>query len=459
MSGQDAPIFSLISNDAERFFAEFGASLKALGRGALRHYTPAQFSAALLSPREIVIIDFVSFGRGGRNVDTLLLPKGRPVLGLFSEDELASGNASRCTEVMAWPGDMDEFLVKLKRLCRLMATDHRLEQTLTLKLNLVGESRAFERVMADIGKYSKCAAPVLILGETGTGKEQIARAIHYLGVDEGKPFVAVNCGALPDNLVENELFGHVKGAYTDAKESQSGLIEQAEGGTLFLDEVEALTYKGQVALLRFLQDYEYRPLGSQRTKQAHLRLITASNEPLEQLIADGCFRKDLYYRLNILTLQLPPLRERADDVALLAHHFVDRYRELYQAFDKYLDPQTLEWMARYEWPGNIRELENLILREFLLAESACISIAPIKGASGERRKSGADRRFRHLFSHNFQDAKALVVSEFERSYLQHVLEDAGGNVSAAARQAGKERRTFAKLLDKYNFDKKQFAGE
>ncbi|TPW17231.1 MAG: Fis family transcriptional regulator [Halothiobacillaceae bacterium] len=456
MKGQDVPIVSVVSNEPERFFAEFSEPLKACGQEALRHHTLAQFSAAVLSPREIVIIDFTSLGR---ETDTLLLPKGRPVLGLFSQDRRASGHASRCTEVMDWPGDRDEFVAKLKRLCRLVATERRLERTLTLKLNLIGESKAFERVMVDIGKYSKCAAPVLILGETGTGKEQIARAIHYQSVDDGKPFVAVNCGALPDNLVENELFGHSRGAYTDAKESQAGLIEQAEGGTLFLDEIEALTHKGQVVLLRFLQDYEYRPLGSQRSRQAHLRLITASNEPLEQLIGDGCFRKDLYYRLNILSLHLPPLRERAEDVVLLAEHFIDKYREDYQQFDKYLDPQTLEWIKRYDWPGNVRELENLILREFLLAESACISITPFKGAIGERRKSGRDRRFRHLFRHNFQDAKGLVVSEFERSYLQHVLEDAKGNVSEAARQAGKERRTFAKLLDKHNFDKKQFSHE
>ena len=341
----------------------------------------------------------------------------------------------------------------------VVATYERLEQALTLKLNLVGRSRAFERVMVDVGKYSKCAAPVLILGETGTGKEQIARAIHYLGMDNDKPFVAVNCGALPDSLVENELFGHVRGAYTDAKESQTGLIEQAEGGTLFLDEIEALTLKGQVALLRFLQDYEYRPLGSQKTRQAHLRLVTASNEPLEQLVIDGYFRKDLFYRLNILALQLPPLRERVEDIPLLAEYFVNKYRDLYQEHDKYLDQQTLEWMARYEWPGNIRELENLLLREFLLAESDRISVDPIKDTLGERRKNELDRRLRHLFCHNFQDAKALVVGEFERCYLQHVLEGAGGNISAAARQAGKERRTFAKLLDKYSLDKKQISGE
>ncbi|MCP4452718.1 MAG: AAA domain-containing protein, partial [Planctomycetes bacterium] len=222
--------------------------------------------------------------------------------------------------------------------------ERNLEEVLTLKLNLVGESDNFRKVIDDTRKYSKCDAPVLILGETGTGKEMFARAVHYVGSATDKPFVAVNCGALPDSLIENELFGHVKGAYTDARHSQCGLVEQAQGGTLFLDEIEALSHKGQVALLRFLHDYEYRPLGSRQTRQARLRLITATNEPLERLIEQGVFRKDLFYRINILSLALPPLRERAGDIRLLAQHFVAKYREYYAQYDKYLDLDTLDWM-------------------------------------------------------------------------------------------------------------------
>jgi DNA-binding NtrC family response regulator len=157
--------------------------------------------------------------------------------------------------------------------------------------------------------------------------------------------------------------------------------------------------------------------------------------------------------LNILSLRLPPLRERGRDAILLAEHFVDKYRELYRQYDKYLDPGTLEWITRYDWPGNVRELENLILREFLLAESARISIDPMKGTTGERRRNLLDRRYCHLLRRDFQDAKATVVNEFERSYLQYMLAEANGNISEAARQAGKERRTFAKLLDKHGIGK------
>ena len=456
MSSQCEILLAVVSNQPERLAGKLAPWLEGFGRTSCRHCSPVEFSAAALAPGEIVVADFASLDDSGRDALALALPENWPVLGLFSGDgsRQASGGAARCSEVLVGPGAAGEFAAKLERLRRLAAPACRLEEALTLKLNLVGESAAFARVVGEIGKFSRCAAPVLILGETGTGKERIARAIHYLGANDGKPFVGVNCGALPDSLVENEFFGHVRGAYTDAREAQTGLIEQAEGGTLFLDEIEALTGKGQVALLRFLQDYEYRPLGAPRTRKAHLRLITASNEPLERLVAEGGFRKDLYYRINILSLQLPPLRERAGDVRLLAEHFVDRYRETYRQFDKYLAPQTLEWMARYDWPGNIRELENLILREFLLAESACIAIAPPGGGSGERRNGRLDRRFRHLLEQSFQDAKAEVVGEFERSYLRHVLEIADGNVSEAARQAGKDRRSFAKLLEKHRVNRK-----
>ena len=456
MTGRNEPLFSLVSLEPEKLAAELAPWLKAHARAPVRCLTPAGLAETILSPREILIIDFISLGHDGRNADGFILPAGRPVLGVLAKERglQPAGCAARCTETVAWPGDHAELTVKLNRLCRLVSADSRLARTLTLKLNVIGESEALRSVISNIGKYAKCDAPVLIMGETGTGKEQIARAIHYLAADDNRPFVAVNCGALPDNLVENELFGHAKGAYTDARDSHCGLVEQAEGGTLFLDEIEALSPKGQVALLRFLPEYEYRPLGSQQqTKRAKLRLITASNEPLDQLIGAGTFRKDLFYRLNILPLHLPPLRERRGDVALLAEHFINKYREVYQQDDKFLDPRTLEWMTRYDWPGNVRELENLILREFLLADSACISIPPLRGTNGERRKNGPDRRHRHLYKRHFQDAKAEVVWQFEHSYLEQVLQDARGNISAAARQAGKERRTFTKLLHKHGFGK------
>jgi len=450
---KEPPIFIVASDHPGKLAVALELCLQGFKDGSIRRITSTELKTLVLLPHEILIIDFVSMNADDINDNDWHSVSGHPTLGLFLAGQIEAllKQSLVCTEVVAWPTDKSELQVKLNRLCRLANAEHQLDQTLALKLNLIGESDAFQKVVVDIKKYSKCDAPVLVLGETGTGKEKIARAIHYAGLDDGKPFVAVNCGALPDSLVENELFGHVRGAYTDARESQCGLVEQAEGGTLFLDEIEALSHKGQVALLRFLQDYEYRPLGSQKTRHARLRLVTASNEPLEQLVEQGLVRKDLFYRINILSLELPPLRKRGEDITLLAEYFLDKYRDLYEQHDRYFDPETLGWMSRYHWPGNVRELENLILREFLLTDSSCIFIRPTDQALGERRKRTKDRRDPDLFSRSFQDAKSAVVSAFEQSYLQYVLDDANGNISQAARQAGKERRAFSRLLDKYDF--------
>lgn len=452
-----APLFTVFSIHPDQIAVELEPYLRELGHGSARFSTLSDIAKLVFSPNERIIIDFVSMPPNQSYDDILRLSAIRPTLGLFSKKdiEIPSRLAQACCEAIVWPSEHEKLKVKLRNLCSHAAKMSELGKNLALKLNLVGESDAFQKVIANIKKYSKCDAPVLILGETGTGKEMIARAIHHVSLVDDKPFVTVNCGALPDNLIENELFGHAKGAYTDARESQRGLVEQAEGGTLFLDEIEALSHKGQVALLRFLQDYEYRPLGALQCRHARLRLITASNEPLEELVGQGVFRKDLFYRINILPLHLPPLRERGGDIALLSKHFVDKYRNLYEQHDKYLDPDTVDWMRRYDWPGNVRELENLILREFLLADTSCISIQPLHGRPDQRGKIAQDAQRHYLYALKFQEAKAIVLKEFEYGYLQYMLEDAKGNVSRAARQAGKERRTFAKLLEKHGFDKKR----
>jgi len=239
---------------------------------------------------------------------------------------------------------------------------------------MIGRSPAFRIADALIYKISAYDAPVLIEGETGTGKELAARAIHYRGARSGRPFVPVNCGALPDALIESELFGHRRGAFTDARDDKPGLVELARGGTLFLDEVDALTHKAQVTLLRFLQDQQFRPLGGRREEQADVRIITASNRVLERQVEAGAFRLDLFRRLKLLHVTLPPLRERGSDIPLLAEHFVRACGARYGKAALPIDPETLAWFERYRWPGNIRELENLIRRYVLLAEGESISI-------------------------------------------------------------------------------------
>jgi len=290
-----------------------------------------------------------------------------------------------------------------------------------------------------------CDAPVLIEGETGTGKELAARAIHYQSARRDGPFIPVNCGAIPDALIESELFGHRRGAFTDAKEHQPGLVSLAEGGTLFLDEVDALSPKGQVTLLRFLQDQEFRPLGSRRVEHGNVRLLAASNSSLSTLAETGAFRPDLLYRLRILCLELPPLRQREGDVELLANRFLEACEQRFGLGPKALHPEALRWMNGYHWPGNIRELENLLYREYLLSDKQLLRLEPARTAKPLR----PCRPEQTSGSLPFHRAKELALAAFEREYLADLMGLASGNVSLAARLAGKERRSLGKLLKKH----------
>jgi DNA-binding NtrC family response regulator len=310
---------------------------------------------------------------------------------------------------------------------------------------MIGRSVAFRIANALIEKLSAFDAPVLIEGETGTGKELAARAIHYRGTRAERPFVPVNCGALPDALIENELFGHRRGAFTDAHDDKPGLVELARGGTLFLDEVDALTHKGQVTLLRFLQDQQFRPLGGRREEQTDVRIISASNRVLERQVEGGAFRLDLLYRLNVLHLAMPPLRERRADIALLAEHFVRLASARYRKPALPFDPRALAWFEHYAWPGNIRELENLVQREFLLAEGGQICVPAPGTALAEAREPE-----RVL---NYRQAKSVAIAEFESRFLADLLGRANGNVSAAARISGTERRYLGRLLKKHRIAK------
>jgi len=362
-----------------------------------------------------------------------------------------------CDEFTGWPCNAQELSIRLQRLTQQYNTSV-IDNTFTtssafadefLHFNLIGRSPCFVETLQRIKKIAQCNAPVLIDGETGTGKELAARAIHYMGGRKDYPFIPVNCGALPDNLIENELFGHAKGAYTDAKESQPGLIAQADGGTLFLDEVDSLSLKAQVTLLRFLQDQKYLPLGAKTHQQANVRVIAATNRDLPELVQGGDFRQDLYFRMNLMSVSMPPLRMRQDDSELLARHFVQHYRLQYHQPEKRLHSDTLEWIKRQDWPGNVRELENFIHREFLLCETGCISLKhPLQKAS-DRRRQLMDRRQAVSLDLDFSEAKARAIATFEKRYLSWLVSETNGNVTHAAKRAGKERRAFGKLLKKH----------
>ncbi|HSD59245.1 MAG TPA: sigma-54 dependent transcriptional regulator [Burkholderiales bacterium] len=321
------------------------------------------------------------------------------------------------------------------------------------ELNLLGTSPSFLHAVGLINRYAGCDATVLLQGDTGTGKEVAARAIHYLGPRRDRPFVPVNCGALPDNLLETELFGYERGAFTDARESRPGMVSQAEGGTLFLDEIEVMTPRAQVVLLRVLQDHSYRPVGGRDTRCRDVRVIASSNVDLEELVSRNAFRSDLLYRLNILALKMPPLRERAGDVLLLAEIFLRRFAQQHGRPEKRLHPATREWLPRHDWPGNVRELENLMLREFLLCDGSEVFIEAPPGL----RASSADAEPRQAFTNRgFRQAKAQAVADFERSYLEHLLTRTRGNLSLAARLSRKDRSTLTRLVKKHGIEISQF---
>jgi DNA-binding NtrC family response regulator len=311
---------------------------------------------------------------------------------------------------------------------------------------LIGRSARHRLVLEQLRRFAEVDAPTLIEGETGTGKELAARAIHYGGSRHAAPFVPVNCGALPETLLESELFGAERGAYTDARHARHGLVAEADNGTLFFDEVDALSGRAQVALLRFLQDQCYRPLGSARERRSDVRVLAASNRSIAELAAQGQFRADLLYRLNILHLEMPPLREREGDVEILAEHFIALLARKYGRRPQPLHPATRAWLRDYGWPGNVRELENWVHRRFLACDGMLTHDDDAAAAAPDGARAGS-----------FALAKAAALQRFERDYLANVLDEAGGNVTRAARIAGKERRAFGKLMKKHGVTAGRFA--
>jgi DNA-binding NtrC family response regulator len=342
-----------------------------------------------------------------------------------------------------------DILPRVWRLLKHTQEAETLTQSLKGKLRLkqlVGVSPSLLAEVRKIPLIARCDARTLIKGETGTGKELFARAIHYLSPRAGKPFIPVNCGALPPELIENELFGHERGAFTGANTARPGLIHEAEGGTLFLDEVDCLPLVAQVKFLRFLQESEYRPLGSAKTHQSDVRIIAATNADLERATSEGRLRQDLYYRLDILSLEIPPLRARREDVPHLARHFLSKYAAQFGQQVHDISPEAMLRLVQHDWPGNIRELEHVIQRAVLLCEDSLIRSADLKLAAS-RPASRAE---------SFKEAKEKYVSQFERQYIQDLLRLYQGNITQAAQAARKNRRAFWQLIRKHCIDAQSF---
>jgi two-component system, NtrC family, response regulator GlrR len=400
-----------------------------------------------------------------QNVDGLLATirrssKSAPLLGIFCGEET---NGTLIDESLA--AGMDDFLFCPLRQVDLIPRVRRLVHSHTeaepsvrareLKASfhldwIVGESAALMAVVYRVPNLAASDATILISGETGTGKEVLARAIHQLSPRSKALFVPINCGAVPESLFESEFFGHMKGAFTDASSSATGLIKEADGGTLFLDEVDALSLSSQVKLLRFLQNQEYRVLGSARSMHADVRIIAATNVNLQQQIAAKLFREDLYYRLNTLRLSVPALRARLEDVPTLANHFMGLYSGIYQRSCSRLTPSALQKLLIYSWPGNVRELEAVIHRAVLTVSSSVIDAVDIDLPNLEIAPHSEG---------NFDKARSQAVLQFERAYLLRLLAENSGNVSQAARRSGKPRRSLQRLLQKHGLTKTDFSSE
>lgn len=341
------------------------------------------------------------------------------------------------------PYSPQELILRARRVLGLAmpgtaaAADHRLDRIGAI---VIGSSPGLTREVDKLRRFAACDAGMLILGETGTGKEVFAQAAHYVSSRADRPMVAVNCGAVPPELMEAELFGHVKGAYTNAHASRAGLVSEAERGTLFLDDVDCLPLPAQAKLLRFLQEREYRVVGSSAVQHADVRVIAASNRDLSAMARQGTFRDDLFYRLNVLTISLPPLREHKEDIVALSEHFLRQFGQRNQRAAARLTPAAVARLLAYDWPGNVRELGHVLERAALLAANAAIVPGDI-----DLPDTGAP----DAPPEEFRAMKARVVQSFERSYIESILVRTKGNVTEAARVAGKNRRALFELIRKY----------
>jgi transcriptional regulator with PAS, ATPase and Fis domain len=320
--------------------------------------------------------------------------------------------------------------------------------------NIVGRSPAMSRVFELVRKAARSEANILVVGESGTGKELIARAIHANSPRVGKPFVPVDCASMPEQLLESELFGHEKGAFTGAVRSKPGLLEVAHGGTLFLDEIAELPVALQVKLLRALQERQIRRVGGTGLLDVDVRLVSATNRDLREAVSKGQFREELYYRVNVIAVQLPPLRERAGDVRLLVQAFLKRYGD---GRISEMEAEALAALERYRWPGNVRELQNVVERACALAEDERLTSGDLPDyvLGGEPAMRAPDPVTAVAMPEaradlTLSEAKERWMAVLEASYLRQVLARHDGNISAAAKAAGIDRKTFHRLINKHS---------
>ena len=375
------------------------------------------------------------------------------ITGFGTTDSAISAMREGAYDYLTKPFKVDELRIVIEKALekKLLSNENRrLKEELrsqSRSRNIIGHSRVMQEVHELIGQVAETKTNVLVYGESGTGKELVARAIHDQSPRSGKPFVAINCGAIPENLIESELFGHVKGAFTGALQNKDGLFEAATGGTLFLDEIGELSHPLQVKLLRALQEKSIRRVGDTADRKIDVRIVSATNRRLEDEVAAGRFREDVYYRLNVIQLTLPPLRDRPEDIPLLAQHFIRRFADEIGKEVEGMDGEAFDMLSTYGFPGNVRELENLIERAVALARGPVIGTALLPPTVTANPSAGPISRI----DDEGVDLEALVAT-YERSLLSEALSKTGGIKKKAARLLGISFRSFRYRLEKLGLE-------
>ena len=388
-------------------------------------------------PTAAVVRELVTLGGGVRVV---LMAQG--------PDGAAMAARAGAVDVVARPLNAAELAF---RIGRAAAASDRADKRRPRKSDvLIGTGPWIKELYDRISMVAATDVTVAIFGESGTGKELVARTIHNSSPRHDAPFVVVNCAAIPEMLLEDELFGHVRGAFTDASRDREGLLAAAHTGTLFLDEIGELPLPLQAKLLRVLQSHEFRRIGDDQDRRVDVRIVTATNRDLDQLVARGSFRQDLYYRINVFPLHLPPLRERPEDIALLVHHFVQKHRgRLGKPLDG-ISAAAITRFSAYEFPGNVRELENKVHQAMVMAAGPIIEEGDVALPAGRTSAPRID------VARPFRDLKAETIDQFERAYLTELLRAHAGNLAAAARAAGMDRKNLWALVARHGLDRATF---
>lgn len=359
------------------------------------------------------------------------------------------------------PFEQDELLFRIGKALersRLLNENKRLlKEKETGQFELIGESQAMRRVFDQINLVAASDVTVLITGESGTGKDLTARSIHMLSPRKNKPFIPVNCPTIPEHILESELFGYKKGAFTNANRDKDGLFQEADQGTIFLDEIGDIGPSIQTKLLRVLQEKEIKPLGDTKTRRVDVRILASTNRDLKQKMADNEFRQDFFYRLNVLSIELPPLRDRVTDIPMLCEYLVAKHCKKMKKPLKTLDPEVIDILMKQPWPGNVRELENILVQGILYSKSDLISLAdiPLSAAKNDQYCLGGVNTA-SMASLSYKEAKERIIREFTHDYIGAKLSMTGGNITRAARECGMDRQALQQIMKRFDIDPESF---